>query len=177
MSKSRSALTHKPAPETSKRMKAVRRSDTAPELEVRQLLHRLGARFRVCPRDLPGRPDIANKSRQWCVFVHGCFWHGHRSCVLARLPRTNRAWWREKISANRKRDARKVAAMRELGFRVAVVWQCELLVPSVATRRLKLLLRQSKVRSANERAASLLKSSATQSLSPPVPRPSGGTGS
>jgi DNA mismatch endonuclease Vsr len=129
-------LKQQPTPETSKRMKAVRQRDTAPEMEVRRLLFRLGARFRVCPRDLPGRPDIANKSRQWCVFVHGCFWHGHRSCALARLPRTNNAWWQEKISANRKRDARKAAAMQRLGFRVVVVWQCELLDERAVTTRL-----------------------------------------
>jgi DNA mismatch endonuclease, patch repair protein len=119
-------------------MKAIRQRNTAPEREVRRLLFRLGARFRVCPRDLPGRPDVANRSKQWCVFVHGCFWHGHRSCPLARLPRTNKIWWREKISTNRKRDARKEAAMRDLGFRVLVVWQCELLDKAMIERRLAL---------------------------------------
>lgn len=122
-------------------MKAVRQSGTAPEIQVRRLLHRLGARFRVCPRDLPGRPDIVNKSRRWCVFVHGCFWHGHRSCALARLPRTNRDWWRKKIAANRNRDAKKEAAMRDLGFRVVVVWQCELSRERAVEHRLKVATR------------------------------------
>lgn len=107
-------------------MKAVRQRDTAPEKAVRILLHRLGARYRICPSDLPGRPDIANKARRWCVFVHGCFWHGHASCPRARLPKTNHRWWREKIAANRARDAHKEKALRALGFRVDVVWQCEL---------------------------------------------------
>jgi DNA mismatch endonuclease (patch repair protein) len=107
-------------------MKAVRQRDTAPERAVRSLLHRLGVRYRVCPDDLPGRPDIANKSQRWCIFVHGCFWHGHESCTLARLPKTNHHWWSEKISANKARDARKEDAMRALGFTVAVVWQCEI---------------------------------------------------
>jgi DNA mismatch endonuclease (patch repair protein) len=117
-------------------MKAVRQRDTAPELAVRKLLHRQGIRFRVCPADLPGRPDIVNRSRRWCIFVHGCFWHGHRSCALASLPKTNRRWWTEKIDANRMRDARKEDAMRALGFRVAVVWQCELADERSLERRL-----------------------------------------
>jgi DNA mismatch endonuclease Vsr len=127
----------RPLPETTTRMKAVRQRDTTPELEVRRILHRLGARFRVCPRDLPGRPDIANRSRDWCVFVHGCFWHGHASCGLARLPRSNTRWWREKIMANKDRDARKETALRALGFRVEIIWQCELLDEARIIRRLR----------------------------------------
>ena len=117
---------NRPSAETTARMKAVRQRDTAPELAVRRLVHGLGVRYRVCPRDLPGRPDLVNKSKGWCIFVHGCFWHGHEGCVLARLPRTNTKWWQEKITANKARDARKEEAMRALGFRVEVVWQCEL---------------------------------------------------
>jgi DNA mismatch endonuclease (patch repair protein) len=100
------------------------------------MLFQLGARFRLCPRDLPGTPDIANKSKQWCIFVHGCFWHGHRGCSYATTPRTNRAWWNAKITANRARDARKERAMRKLGFRVATVWQCELRDQETLSRRL-----------------------------------------
>lgn len=122
-------------------MKAVRQHGTEPELQVRRTLHRLGARFRVCPRDLPGRPDVANKAKRWCVFVHGCFWHGHHGCRLAKLPRTNTAWWRTKISANRRRDARKEAALRALDFSVLVVWQCELVDEATLVRRLRPLLR------------------------------------
>lgn len=121
-------------------MKAVRQRDTAPEVGVRSLLHRAGFRFRVCPADLPGRPDIANKSNQWCVFVHGCFWHGHMGCSLSRLPRTNRQWWKDKIRRNRLRDKRKEKAMFLLGFRVAVVWQCELTNASRLLARLRRLL-------------------------------------
>jgi DNA mismatch endonuclease (patch repair protein) len=120
------SVAHRPLPETTKRMKAIRQRDTAPELALRKALHAQGIRFRACPKDLPGRPDIANKSRRWAIFVHGCFWHGHRGCKLARLPRTNRDWWEAKIGANRKRDAKKVRAMRALGYRVETVWQCEL---------------------------------------------------
>jgi DNA mismatch endonuclease, patch repair protein len=122
---------------TSVRMRAVRQRDTAPEVQVRALLHGAGVRFRACPVDLPGRPDIANKSRRWCVFVHGCFWHGHVGCKLARLPKTNRGWWRAKIGKNRLRDRRKEKAMRALGFRVAVVWSCELKGPDSLLAKLR----------------------------------------
>ncbi len=129
-------------------MKAVRQRDTAPEKAVRTILHRLGARYRVCPRDLPGRPDIANKSARWCIFVHGCFWHGHASCPRARLPKTNHRWWAEKIVANKERDARKEQAMRELGFRVAVVWQCEIDDPLRLARRLERFVEGPRMRGA-----------------------------
>lgn len=107
-------------------MRAVRQRDTVPERMLRQLLRRAGVHYRICPRDLPGRPDVANKSRRWAVFVHGCFWHGHRDCKLATVPKTNTAFWVAKLEANRQRDARKVRALRELGYKVATVWQCEL---------------------------------------------------
>lgn len=115
-----------PLPETSARMKAVRQRNTKPEQQLRGVLHRCGLRFRACPTDLPGRPDIANKSRGWCVFVHGCFWHGHPGCKLARLPAANHSWWLDKIQSNKERDARKEDALRQLGFKVEVVWQCQI---------------------------------------------------
>lgn len=110
----------------SDRMRLVRQRDTAPELRVRSLLRTWGIGYRVCPRDLPGRPDVANKRRRWAVFVHGCFWHGHHGCRLATIPKTNTDFWLAKLASNRERDARKVRRLRELGFRVVVVWQCQL---------------------------------------------------
>jgi DNA mismatch endonuclease (patch repair protein) len=107
------------------RMKRVRQTDTWPELAVRRALHAAGLRFRVCPKDLPGRPDIANKSGRWAIFVHGCYWHGHRGCSLATVPKTNTEFWLAKLRDNRQRDARKEAHLRELGFLVFVVWQCQ----------------------------------------------------
>src|SRR2546426_9518024 len=85
-----------PSPAVSARMRSVRVRHTAPELAVRRMLHALGARFRVNPTDLPGRPDITNSRRKWCIFVHGCFWHGH-TCWRGRLPKTNVRFWRDKI--------------------------------------------------------------------------------
>src|SRR4051794_35741954 len=106
-------------------MKRIRQRDTEPELFVRRVLRRIGLYYRVCPAGLPGRPDVANVTRKWCVFVHGCFWHGHANCRLFTVPKTNSEWWQRKVRDNQARDARKEAAMRELGFRVEVVWQCE----------------------------------------------------
>jgi DNA mismatch endonuclease (patch repair protein) len=124
-----------PSEEVSRRMKAVRRRDTKPEMEARRLLWEAGARFRLCPQDLPGTPDIANKSARWAVFVNGCFWHGHRNCARATLPKSNRPFWEEKLAANRRRDARKALALRHLGYQVLVVWQCELHDPDALLRR------------------------------------------
>nr|WP_317987226.1 very short patch repair endonuclease [Stigmatella hybrida] len=125
----------RPSEEVSRRMKAVRRRDTRPEVEVRRLLWKAGVRFRLCPRDLPGTPDIVNKRARWAVFVHGCFWHGHRNCKLATVPKSNSAFWKSKLAGNRSRDARKALALRRLGYRVIVVWQCALRDPEALVRR------------------------------------------
>jgi DNA mismatch endonuclease (patch repair protein) len=111
--------------ETSARLGRIRQHGTSAELKVRKLLHSLGHRFRVHNRDLPGSPDIANRSRKWAVFVHGCFWHRHAGCRRSTTPSRNRDFWLEKFEANVARDARVQAALRELGYRVAVVWECE----------------------------------------------------
>lgn len=110
--------------ETSKRMAGVRRSDTRPELVVRQQLHALGHRYRVRNRDLPGSPDIANRSRLWAVFVHGCYWHRH-GCKATTTPKRNRAFWEAKFHRNVERDRERAEALREDGYRVVVVWECE----------------------------------------------------
>lgn len=123
-------------PDVSARMRRVRQRDTSIELRVRSYLHNHGIRFRVCPPGLPGRPDLANRSRGWALFVHGCFWHGHPGCHLARIPRTNPAFWAQKIEANRARDARKERELRELGFDVYVLWQCRMRDPDQLQRSL-----------------------------------------
>lgn len=106
-------------------MQAVKGKDTAPELAVRSLLHRLGYRFRLHRRDLPGTPDIVLPGRRVAIFVHGCYWHGH-GCRIGRLPKSRLDYWGPKIDANRARDARKEAALAAAGWRVLVVWQCEI---------------------------------------------------
>ena len=117
--------TLKTDPETSARMKHIRQANTKPELLVRKWLASHGLRFRVKNRDLPGSPDIANRAKRWVVFVHGCFWHGHTGCSKATIPKRNTEFWIEKIARNKRRDGFKETQLREAGFDVHVVWQCE----------------------------------------------------
>jgi DNA mismatch endonuclease, patch repair protein len=116
-------------------MSAVKQRDTVPEIKVRAILNSLKVTYRTRNRDLPGSPDIANRKRGWAVFVNGCFGHGHRNCKKTkggkngRIPVGNRHYWAEKIIANRKRDARKCKEFKKLGFKVLVIWECELADP------------------------------------------------
>jgi DNA mismatch endonuclease (patch repair protein) len=104
-------------------MARVRSKDTTPELLVRRLLHRLGYRYVLHDKRLPGRPDLVFPSRKKVILVHGCFWHGH-SCKLGTIPKTNSEFWREKFAANEARDQRQAAALRRAGWQVMVVWEC-----------------------------------------------------
>jgi DNA mismatch endonuclease, patch repair protein len=106
-------------------MKAVGTKDTGAEMTVRRLLHAKGYRYRLHRRDLPGSPDIVFPRLRKVLFIHGCFWHGH-NCNKGRLPKSKLDYWRRKIEANKERDLRSIAALSELGWNVAVVWQCEL---------------------------------------------------
>lgn len=107
-------------------MASIRSVDTRPEWILRRLVHGMGYRYRLHCRDLPGRPDLVFRSRRAVVFVHGCFWHRHEGCPLARLPKTRVDFWKEKLDGNRERDSRKIAELKALGWRVFVVWECEL---------------------------------------------------
>jgi len=107
-------------------MSRVRQKGTANELIVRQTLHSIGGRFRVNRRGLPGSPDISSERRHKAIFVNGCFWHAHRGCPKATVPKSNAEFWRDKLAANVDRDARKIAELRRLQFDVLVVWECEL---------------------------------------------------
>jgi DNA mismatch endonuclease (patch repair protein) len=106
-------------------MGRIRSKNTLPEVRTRLAVHALGLRFRVHVADLPGKPDLANKTRRWAIFVHGCFWHSHASCRLASSPKSNTDYWTEKLARNKRRDADKIPALQALGFRVLVVWECE----------------------------------------------------
>jgi DNA mismatch endonuclease (patch repair protein) len=107
-------------------MSRVRAKNTAPEMTVRRLVHGLGYRYLVHSSSLPGKPDIVFRPRRKAIFVHGCFWHWHENCRLARLPRSRLEYWLPKLSRNRERDAEAIAALNSLGWSVHVVWQCEL---------------------------------------------------
>lgn len=110
----------------SEMMARVRSKDTKPEKLVRSLLHALGYRFRLHRRDLPGCPDIVLPGHEAAIFVHGCFWHGHGCKRAGRLPKTNADFWVQKLGANLARDARNRKALENLGWKVLVVWECEL---------------------------------------------------
>ncbi|WP_276204510.1 very short patch repair endonuclease [Pseudomonas putida] len=109
----------------SKIMKSVGRTHTRPEIKVRQLLHRMGFRFRLHQKLLPGSPDIVLPKYRTAIFVHGCFWHRHPDCKYATTPKTRKEYWIPKLSANVERDARKSAQLEALGWRVIVIWECE----------------------------------------------------
>lgn len=106
-------------------MARVGSGDTAPEIFVRSLLHRLGYRFRLHRRDLPGTPDIVMPGRHTVIFVHGCFWHQHTNCSAAARPTSNRDYWNAKLDGNIARDKRCQKLLRSLGWKVVVVWECE----------------------------------------------------
>lgn len=107
-------------------MSRVRGKNTGPELTVRRLLHAMGLRFRLHRRDLPGTPDIVLPRFRTAIFVNGCFWHGHAGCRRARLPETRKDFWEAKICRNIERDSQSAAELRDMGFRVLVLWECEL---------------------------------------------------
>lgn len=107
-------------------MALIRSKDTKPEVFVRQVAHRLGYRFRLHRKDLPGRPDMVFPSRRAVVLIHGCFWHGHDCPKGQRHPKTNVDYWRRKIAGNIERDRASLDALLTGGWRVMVVWECEI---------------------------------------------------
>lgn len=107
-------------------MASIRSRDTKPELIVRRHLHGLGFRYRLAPRNLPGKPDLVLSKHRTVIFVHGCFWHGHAGCRFATVPATRTEFWTNKIAANRARDQVKEAQLANTGWRLAVVWECAL---------------------------------------------------
>ncbi len=108
-----------------KTMKHVRGKDTTPELFVRRLVHGMGFRYRLHRRDLPGAPDMVFVKRKKIIFVHGCFWHGHNCKAGRKKPQTNRDYWQTKLNRNRTRDAGNQIKLKEAGWDVLVVWECE----------------------------------------------------
>ncbi len=121
-------------------MRAVRSRNTQPEIRVRQIAHGLGYRFRLHRGDLPGKPDIAFPRLHKAVFVHGCFWHQHKGCRRASVPRSNVRFWRIKLGRNATRDAEQVAAIRRRGWRTLIVWECEIKDEKRLTARLRRFL-------------------------------------
>src|SRR5436190_18951571 len=112
--------------ERSAQMSRIRCSNTKPELTLRQLVHRLGYRYRLHRGDLPGRPDLVFPSRRKVIFVHGCFWHQHSGCRDATMPKSRTEFWTEKLLRNVQRDREQHRSLIATGWAVHVVWECEL---------------------------------------------------
>ena len=110
----------------SRMMSGIRARDTKPEMIVRRYLYAIGLRYRLHVRELPGRPDIVLTRRRVVVFVHGCFWHRHEGCRFAYTPKSREQFWLNKLQGNAQRDARDQQQLRDLGYRVELVWECEL---------------------------------------------------
>jgi DNA mismatch endonuclease, patch repair protein len=111
-------------------MRQVRSSNTAPELLVRRLLHRSGYRFKLYGSDLPGNPDIILPKYRAIILVHGCFWHRHKNCIDATMPKSNISYWERKFERNIKRDRLIKRTLIRLGWRVITVWECQTKHPS-----------------------------------------------
>lgn len=122
-------------------MARIKSCNTAPEFVVRSFLHRHGYRYRIHVRTLPGRPDMALRKYRTAIFVNGCFWHGHRGCTRASVPKSNSLFWRKKITGNAARDRRTATALRRLGWTVLTVWQCQLRKSHVDATLARLLTR------------------------------------
>lgn len=124
----------------SARMALIRGKDTKPELLVRRLVHSLGYRYRLHRRDLPGTPDLVFPRHAKVIFVHGCFWHRHKGCALARLPKSRGEFWLPKLEGNAERDTRNNRALRQLGWGMMTIWECQLRNTAKLTDRIRRFL-------------------------------------
>jgi len=121
-------------------MASVHSKDTSPELKVRSIVHRMGYRFRLHRKELPGSPDLVFAGRRKAIFIHGCFWHRHVGCKYATTPKTRVRFWQNKFDGNVQRDARTRRQLNRLGWRVLTVWQCDLKKPERLVTRLERFL-------------------------------------
>lgn len=112
--------------ERSDRMSLIRAINSAPEMKLRRLIHRMGFRYRLHVKELPGKPDLVFTSRSSVIFMHGCFWHRHEGCKLARLPKSKLEFWLPKLEKNKNRDLQNQFQLKSLGWRVLIVWECEM---------------------------------------------------
>src|SRR6266567_1970564 len=106
-------------------MRRVRSIGTRPEMIVRGIVRAMGIRYRSCPRNLPGKPGLVMAKQRKAILVHGCFWHGHH-CEAAKLPKSNRSYWKSKQAKNALRDSRNARSLRSRGWKLMVIWECEI---------------------------------------------------
>ena len=111
--------------ERSRNMAAIKSKNTKPEIAVRKNLHALGYRFRLHRKDLPGKPDIVLPKYKTVIFVNGCFWHQHKGCKYSRLPKTNIDFWKRKLEGNTQRDKLKQSKLKDMGWKVINIWECQ----------------------------------------------------
>jgi len=123
-------------------MSRVKGRNTKPEKLVRSFVHRMGFRFRVHRRDLPGNPDIVLARHKKVIFVHGCFWHGHKRCQRSKRPTTNKDFWNKKLDENIERDKRFRRKLRRMDWKVLIVWQCETRKPEKLLGKLERFLHE-----------------------------------
>lgn len=114
------------ADERSRIMSLVKGKDTSPEMYVRRLVHSAGFRYRLHDAKLPGKPDLVFPRKRKVIFVHGCFWHRHEGCSLARIPKSNQEYWLVKLEGNKARDETNLRRLHDAGWHTLVVWECEL---------------------------------------------------
>lgn len=122
-------------------MSKIRSKDTKPEIAVRSILHKMGYRFRLGAKDVPGKPDVVLRRYKTAVFVHGCFWHRHEGCKFAYTPKSNVAFWEEKFRRNIERDEIVGKELRKTGWLQIIVWECELSDIPKLEKRLRRLIR------------------------------------
>ena len=123
-------------------MSAIRAEGMKPEMVVRKMVYRMGYRYRLHQHHLPGRPDLVFSSRKKVIFVHGCFWHQHdlRTCKIVRLPKSNTSYWIPKLKTNAERDSQHYRSLKELGWAVLVIWECEIADMKSIERRVRRFL-------------------------------------
>jgi DNA mismatch endonuclease (patch repair protein) len=125
--------------ERSKRMALIHGKNTKPELLVRKIARSCGYRFRLHVPKLPGKPDLVFSDLRKIIFVHGCFWHRHPGCALARLPKSKLRFWVPKLTQNRRRDLRNIARLRRDKWKVTIIWECQLANPILVEKRITIL--------------------------------------
>lgn len=126
-------------------MSRIRSRDTKPEFIVRSMLHRMGYRFRLHRKDLPGRPDIVLPRHGTVIFVNGCFWHRHKGCRFSYGPKNRKRFWQKKFNDNVERDKKAKRELKELGWRVIIIWECQTRAAEALSGNLKILMDSGKV--------------------------------
>jgi DNA mismatch endonuclease (patch repair protein) len=120
-------------------MSRIKGKNTKPEMLVRRFLHRHGYRYKLHDKSLPGKPDIVLPKYQTVIFVHGCFWHGHQNCKYYVAPKTKTEWWLKKINGNISNDAKAVKSLKKEGWKIIIIWECDLKLTKVGKTLNKLI--------------------------------------